>query len=112
MLADDPSWQQLFDELRARAPRPGEKPGQWRASADAGVRDVSFAPAILPDGRDADVVQLHLEHRLVRRLLGQFLSAGFRQDLRRTCVIETPAARVPRVILIGRLALYGDGAAA
>jgi hypothetical protein len=56
-------------------------------------------------------VQLHLEHRLVRRLLGQFLSAGFRQGLERTCVIETVATRVPRVLLIGRLALYGEGAA-
>ena len=109
-FADDPSWQSLFDELRARPPRAGEKPGQWRASADAAIRRVSFAPAILPDGRDADVVQLHLEHRLVRRLLGQFQSAGFTQGLDRACVIET-AAREPRVVLIGRLALYGDGAA-
>ena len=110
-LADDPSWQPLFDDLRARGLRSGEKPGQWRASADAGIRRISFAPAILPDGRDADVVQLHLEHRLVRRLLGQFLSAGFRQGLARACVIETAATRSPRVVLIGRLALYGDGAA-
>ena len=110
-FANDPSWQPLFDELRARGPRPGEKPGQWRASPDAGIRRVSFTPAILPDGRDADVVQLHLEHRLVRRLLGHFLSAGFRQGLARACVIETAATRSPRVVLIGRLALYGDGAA-
>ncbi|WP_344694460.1 DISARM system SNF2-like helicase DrmD [Sphingomonas cynarae] len=110
-LANDPAWQPLFDPLRARNLRPGEKPGQWRASADAGFRRISFAPAILADGRDADVVQLHLEHRLVRRLLGQFLSAGFRQGLQRTCVIETRAARAARVLLIGRLALYGEGAA-
>ena len=110
-LTDDPSWQPMFDDLRARGPRSGEKPGQWRASADAGIRRISFAPAILPDGRDADVVQLHLEHRLVRRLLGQFLSAGFRQGLSRACVIETAATRSPRIVLIGRLALYGDGAA-
>ena len=110
-LADDPAWQPLFDDLRARAQRPGEKPGEWRASADAGFRRVSFAPAILADGRDADVVQLHLEHRLIRRLLGRFLSAGFRQGLQRTCVIQTAATRVARVVLIGRLALYGDGAA-
>jgi superfamily II DNA or RNA helicase len=110
-LADDPAWQPLFDELRARPSRPGEKPGQWRASADAGVRRVSFTPAILVDGRDADVVQLHLEHRLVRRLLGRFLSAGFRQGLQRTCVIATTATRTPRVLLIGRLALYGESAA-
>ncbi|MEP9400812.1 DISARM system SNF2-like helicase DrmD [Sphingomonas sp. VNH70] len=111
-IAADPSWQPLLDELRARPPKPGERPGEWRASDDAGVRAISFAPAILPDGRDAgDVVQLHLEHRLVRRLLGHFLSAGFRQGLARACVIRTPATAVPRVLLIGRLALYGAKAA-
>ncbi len=110
-LAADPSWQPLLDELRARGPAPGEKPGQWRASPDAAVRRVSFAPAILPDGRDAgDVVQLHLEHRLVRRLLGRFLSAGFQQGLDRACVIGA-AVPAPRVVLIGRLALHGEGAA-
>ncbi|MGO7251535.1 hypothetical protein ACCS63_34955, partial [Rhizobium brockwellii] len=75
-------------------------------------RRISFAPAILPDGRDAgDVVQLHLEHRLVRRLLGRFLSAGFRQGLERACVIRTAATPSPRVVLLGRLALYGEQAA-
>jgi ERCC4-related helicase len=111
VFAADPSWQPLFDELRARGPRSGERPGQWRASPDAAVRRISFAPAILPDGRDAgDVVQLHLEHRLVRRLVGRFLSAGFRQGLDRACAIEAAVAR-PRVVLVGRLALFGEGAA-
>ncbi|WP_230772796.1 DISARM system SNF2-like helicase DrmD [Sphingomonas sp. Leaf4] len=111
-FASDAGWQPLFDELRARGPRPGERPGEWRASADAQVRRVSFAPAILPDGRDAgDVVQVHLEHRLVRRLLGQFLSAGFQQGLERACVIETASVPRPRVVLIGRLALFGERAA-
>jgi len=111
-LSADPGWQPVLDELRARPARPGERPGQWRASADAAVRRVSFAPAILPDGRDAgDVVQLHLEHRLVRRLLARFQSAGFREGLDRACVIATDATLVPRVLLVGRLALYGDGAA-
>lgn len=111
-LAADASWQPLLDDLRARPIRPGERPAEWRASPDAAVRQVSFAPAVLPDGRDAGgVVQLHLEHRLVRRLLGRFLSAGFRQGLERACVIRSDAAATPRVVLLGRLALYGDGAA-
>ncbi|KQM84920.1 hypothetical protein ASE67_14585 [Sphingomonas sp. Leaf23] len=111
-LAGDPSWTPLIDELRARPARPGERPGEWRASPDAAVRRLSFAPAILHDGRDAgDVVQLHLEHRLVRRLLGRFLSAGFRQGLERCCVIRTATTASPRVVLLGRLALYGEQAA-
>ena len=110
-LGDDPSWRPVLDELRARRAKPGEKPGQWRASPDAGVRRVSFAPAILADGRDAgDVVQLHLEHRLVRRLLGRFVSAGFTGGLDRACVFASDVAS-PRAVLLGRLALYGEGAA-
>jgi hypothetical protein len=111
-LAGDPTWQPLLDELRARPAKPGERPGEWRASADAAVRRVSFAPAILDDGRDAgDVVQLHLEHRLVRRLLGRFATAGFVGGLDRACVIASAAVQRPRVVLLGRLALYGEGAA-
>lgn len=102
----------MLDELRRRPMRGGERVPEWRASSDAAVRRISFAPAILADGRDAgDVVHLHLEHRLVRRLLGRFVTAGFRHGLERACVIRTAAATSPRVVLIGRLALYGEGAA-
>ena len=66
---------------------------------------------VLPDGRDApEVVQVHLEHRLVRRLLSRFLSQGFQSGLSRISVIEGPGAQ-PRVVLMGRLAVYGAGAA-
>ncbi len=65
----------------------------------------------MPDGRDApEVVQVHLEHRLVRRLLSRFLSQGFQSGLSRISVIEGPGAQ-PRVVLMGRLAVYGAGAA-
>jgi SNF2 family DNA or RNA helicase len=110
-FAHDPSWQPVFDELRARPMRKGEKPGAWRSSQDAAVRRISFAPAIEADGRDVGgVVQVHLEHRLVRRLLSRFLSAGFQQGLARACVLKTRDLGPPRVVLIGRLALYGEGA--
>jgi hypothetical protein len=55
-------------------------------------------------------VQVHLEHRLVRRLLSRFLSQGFQAGLSRVSVIEGPGAQ-PRVVLMGRLAVYGAGAA-
>ena len=111
-FAHDPSWSVMLDELRARPMRGDERARDWRQSRDAAVRRISFAPAILPDGRDAgDVVHLHLEHRLVRRLLGRFISAGFRHGLERACAIRTAATPAPRVVLLGRLALYGEGAA-
>jgi hypothetical protein len=57
-----------------------------------------------------DVVQVHLEHRLVRRLLARFVSQGFQSSLSRFCVIGAEGAQA-RVVLLGRLAIYGDGAA-
>ena len=57
------------------------------------------------------MVQLHLEHPVVRRLLSRFVSQGFVfHDLSRACLSQTTDA-IPRVILLGRLALYGPGAA-
>ena len=64
-------------------------------------------PGVVTDA----VVQLHLEQRVVQRLLGRFLSQGFvHDDLSRACLAQTRDA-IPRVLLLGRLALYGPGAA-
>jgi hypothetical protein len=60
---------------------------------------------------DQDVVHLHLEHRVARRLLGRFLAQGFvHHDLFRTCVLAYDDP-FPRVVLFGRLSLYGANAA-
>jgi hypothetical protein len=60
---------------------------------------------------DQDVVHLHLEHRVVQRLLGRFTAQGFvHHDLSRACLTQTRDA-IPRVILMGRLCLYGPRAA-
>ena len=60
---------------------------------------------------DDEVVHLHLEHRVVQRLLGRFIAQGFvHHDLSRACLAQTSDA-IPRVILLGRLCLYGPGAA-
>jgi hypothetical protein len=108
-FASDPTWADAFDDLRERPRKKGERIGDWRKSTQ--VRSISFDPPRLPDGREAsDVVQVHLEHRLVRRLLSRFLSEGFRSDLSRVCAIYGPGAQ-PRVVLIGRLCVYGDAAA-
>ncbi len=103
------SWAEALDDLRARRRRRTEKLKDWRAATP--LRAVSFRPAITLQGADAEgVVQLHLEHRLVRRLLSRFLSQGFQSGLSRAAVILGPGAQ-PRAILLGRLALYGPGAA-
>ena len=103
-------WPEALDTLRLRPrSRTDRSLRDWRAAAP--LRAVSFRPAVTPEGIDAEgVVQLHLEHRLVRRLLGRFLSQGFQAGLSRACIVVGPGAQ-PRVVLIGRLALYGPGAA-
>ncbi len=105
----DASWGETFDDLRIRPRKRGERLNDWRNAAP--VRAISFEPPILEDGRDApDVVQVHLEHRLVRRLLSRFIAQGFQSRLERVSVIVGSGAQ-PRVILMGRLCVYGAGAA-
>jgi hypothetical protein len=102
-------WQDAFDDLRLRRRKRGERLNEWRKRSP--IRAIAFEPPRLPNGRDApNVVQVHLEHRLVRRLLSRFISQGFQAGLSRVAVIEGPGAQA-RVVLMGRLAVYGAGAA-
>ncbi len=101
----DPTWAASLDTLRRRR-RKDEKPWEWRREAPP--RPVVFAD---PGTLDDDFVHLHLEHRVARRLLGRFLSQGFvHDDLSRACCAQTRDP-VPRVVLLGRLSAFGDGAA-
>jgi hypothetical protein len=110
IFARDSSWRDLFDELReGRPPIRRRQLAEWRAKKP--VRAIAFHPVILPDGRDADgVVHVHPEHRLLRRLLSRFVSHGFQAGLNRAAVIYGPGAQA-RVVLVGRLALFGPAAA-
>lgn len=101
----DPTWADTMDTLRAPRPR-GTTLWDWRRQAP--IRPVVFRD---PGHINDKVVHLHLEHRLVQRLLGRFLAQGFTLDeLSHACVIQTNDA-IPRVLLIGRLSLYGNHAA-
>jgi hypothetical protein len=100
----DPSWSATLDTLRA-LPDDGQTGYQWRKESP--IRPVVFTA---PEGIDDDIVQLHLQHRVVQRLLGRFLAQGFvHHDLSRACLAHTSDA-IPRVVLLGRLSLYGAGA--
>ena len=58
-----------------------------------------------------NAVHLHLEHRVARRLLGRFTAQGLiHHDLSKACLTVAPDA-IPRVVLLGRLAVYGPRAA-
>jgi SNF2 family DNA or RNA helicase len=101
----DPTWSTTMDTLRTPLKR-GQKPWEWRKAAP--IRPVVFRD---PGSLDGDVVHLHLEHRIVQRLLSRFLSQGFLHDeLTRACVCLTHDP-MPKVIALGRLALYGERAA-
>jgi len=103
-MGADPTWSTTLDSLRAPRKR-GQKPWEWRREAP--IRPVVFTD---PGTLDGEVVHLHLEHRVVQRLLGRFLAQGFLHDeLTRACVVRTDDA-VPRVVALGRLSLYGEGA--
>jgi hypothetical protein len=71
-------------------------------------RPVSFDP---PPDSDAKTVQLHPKHPLVTRLIDRFSNQGLvHHELSRACLAVAPDA-VPRVVLMGRLSLWGSGAA-
>jgi ERCC4-related helicase len=103
-LAKDPTWAETLDTLRAPRGR-DEKLWEWRKSSP--IRPVVFQDV---GSLDEDFVHLHLEHRLVQRLLGRFLAQGFvHDDLARACVVLS-SDPLPRVVLLGRLSLYGERA--
>src|SRR5262249_16811301 len=57
-----------------------------------------------------DTVHLHLDQRVAQRLLARFRAQGYiEHDLSRACLAQA-ADSIPRVILLGRLSLYGQGA--
>ena len=102
--AGDRTWAATLDALRAPRRR-GQPLAAWRR--DAPIRPVVFADA----GRLTDAaVHLHLEQRVAQRLLARFRTQGFvHHDLSRACLAQAADA-IPRVILLGRLSLYGRGA--
>ena len=101
----DPTWADTMDTLRAPKERE-QKFWEWRRTSP--IRPVVFEDT---GKMDEGVVHLHLEQRAVQRLLGRFIAQGFvYNDLSRACLAQTSDA-IPRVILLGRLCLYGPGAA-
>ncbi|GAB4304677.1 MAG: DISARM system SNF2-like helicase DrmD [Oscillatoriaceae cyanobacterium] len=99
-----PAWANVLDSLR-----PPRKKGQqlWEWRKDTEIRPVVFRD---PGNLSGEVVHLHLEHRLVRRLLARFLSQGFvYHELSRACICLTDDP-VAKVLILGRLSLYGDRA--
>lgn len=101
----DPTWADTMDTLRVPRKR-DQKLWEWRRTSP--IRPVVFEDTGLVGD---DFVHLHLEQRVVQRLLGRFTAQGFvHHDLSRACFAQATDS-IPRVILLGRLCLYGEGAA-
>ncbi len=100
----DASWTATLDTLRAPR-KQDQKVLDWRREAP--IRPVIFEDAgVLTE----DTVHLHLEQRVAQRLLARFRSQGFiLHDLSRACLAQATDS-IPRVMLLGRLSLYGRGA--
>ena len=100
----DSSWSATLDTLRSPRQQ-NQKLADWRREAP--IRPVIFEDAgVLTE----DTVHLHLEQRVAQRLLARFRSQGFiYHDLSRACLAQASDS-IPRVILLGRLSLYGRGA--
>lgn len=100
----DPTWSATLDSLR-EPPKNGRRDHRWRSESP--IRPIRFSA---PDTIDDSSVQLHLGHRIAKRLLSRFLSQGFiHHDLSRACLGQSDDA-IPRVVLLGRLGLFGRGA--
>ncbi len=97
----DPSWAATLDTLRVPRKR-DQKLADWR-------REAPLRPVVFEDSGvlTEDTVHIHLEQRVAQRLLSRFRSQGFiYHDLSRACLAQS-ADSIPRVILLGRLSLYG-----
>ena len=104
-LTRDVGWIAALDTLRERRSR-GESLSEWR-------RRAKIRPLVFEEFGNAGqgAVHIHLEHRVAQRLLGRFTSQGLiHHDLSKACLTSSPES-VPRVILLGRLSVYGPGAA-
>ncbi|MGH1341622.1 MAG: DISARM system SNF2-like helicase DrmD [Nannocystales bacterium] len=99
-----PEWSRTLDPLRAPKPR---ELSWWEWRQKCTPRPVVFEPL---QRMTDEVVQLHLEHPVVRRALRRFTAQGYAaHDLQRACLLRYEGTR-ERVVLLGRMSLFGAGA--
>ncbi len=103
--ANDPTWLRAMDALRPPRP-PKISEGEWRARFPP--RPVRLEPV---ETLVSDAVQLHLQHPLSQRAVSPFRSQAFTEEglARVTVVVDRSSAR-KRVLVLGRLAVFGPGA--
>jgi ERCC4-related helicase len=99
------SWSRTLDSIRPRREK-DEAPWVWRKRQ---LWPVVFEA---PSGISSKLAHLHLSHPIVQRVLQRYLAQGFSaNDLGRVTVVKSKRDAVARVIVFGRLSLFGAGAA-
>lgn len=99
------SWSRTLDSIRPRREK-DEAPWDWRKRP--------LCPVVFesPPGISSKLAHLHLSHPVVQRVLQRYLAQGFSaNDLSRVTVVNSTRDSVARVIIFGRLSLFGAGAA-
>ncbi len=101
-LPDD--WARTLDTLRP--PKPKDQ-SWWDWRAQNPPKPVVFEPL---ERMTDEVIQLHLEHPVVRRALTRFTAQGYAaHDLHRATLVRYRGTH-ERVVVIARLSLFGAGA--
>lgn len=99
------AWSRTLDSIRPRREK-DELLWDWRKRP---LLPVVFEA---PSGIASKLAHLHLSHPVVQRVLQRFLAQGFSaNDLSRVTVVKSKRDAVARVIVFGRLSLFGTGAA-
>ncbi|MCU0697707.1 MAG: DISARM system SNF2-like helicase DrmD [Myxococcaceae bacterium] len=99
------SWSKTLDSIRPRREKE-EALWDWRKRP--------LLPVVFdaPSGIASKLAHLHLSHPVVQRVLQRYLAQGFSaSDLSRVTVVKSKRDAVARVIVFGRLSLFGTGAA-
>jgi len=99
-----PDWAKTLDTLRPARPQ-DVAPWEWRNNTPP--KPVVFEPL---QRMTDEVVQLHLEHPVVRRALARFTAQGYAaHDLHRATLVRYRGTH-ERVVIVARMSLFGRGA--
>jgi hypothetical protein len=107
----DASWAETLDGLRipygmepGHDERPYPSSDRWTWRRRSRLRPLRFRA--LPVA-DEEAVHMHLEHRVAQRLLGQLSAQTFTRDAMARATVLTTRRGSDRVVLLGRLVLFG-----
>jgi hypothetical protein len=107
----DASWAETLDGLRipyGMEPGHDERPyppsDRWTWRRRSRLRPLRFRASAVAE---ETTVHMHLEHRVAQRLLGQLSAQTFTREVLARATILATGAGLDRVVLLGRLVLFG-----